>query len=260
MSRPLLLAWLDRLVRLPTAVHLWCAERELRAADVGAMPARLRLARRRNLARLRRYRRRGEFPQVAAGRPRPCFVDAAGRPCAVAYLMARSGDSEAVARVAEGANFARVREMPGPLLAAWARDSGLTTAELARIQPMYPPGPAAVERYVQIVATVGFVGAFAASSILFNLGRLAFTVRPRITTIGLGFLSGLFLIAYGLLADVRELKRTHLHDKTRSCLNTGSALGLVCVASAWITWQTVRDERRTRVGPSAGSGPPPERT
>ena len=139
----------DRVTKLTTMFHLWCAERELRAADIGRLPPHVQRARRRNLDRLRIYRRRGEFPRntTAPYGALPCFVDADGRRCAVAHLLIRSGAGPAVAQVAETSNTARLREITSPALEVWARDSGLTRDELARIQPMYSPSMAEAERY-----------------------------------------------------------------------------------------------------------------
>src|SRR4051794_20379068 len=88
MSPPLA-RFLQRVSRFATAFHLWCAERELRAADSAQRTPALQARRTRNLDLLRDYRRRGDFPRnlVDPNRPTPCFVDSDDRRCAVAYLM-----------------------------------------------------------------------------------------------------------------------------------------------------------------------------
>src|SRR5205085_4971519 len=137
--------WWRRFAKVPTYWHLLCAELELRAADTRALPGAWRQARQRTLDRLRDYRRRREFPHNsgAAKAYSPCFIDDEGRQCAVAYLMHASGAAEAALGVARVANYARLPDMRSDALDTWAAASGLTRAELARIQPAYPgdPGP-----------------------------------------------------------------------------------------------------------------------
>ena len=118
-----------------TAYHLWCAEQELRLADTSDMPDSLREARARNLDLLQGYRQRGEFPQQQENpyAALPCFIDSAGRLCAVACLMHASGDQATALEVAQTTNFARIRAMKFAKLDAWASKSGFTKQELARI-------------------------------------------------------------------------------------------------------------------------------
>ncbi|MEU8226442.1 hypothetical protein [Kribbella sp. NPDC048915] len=119
------------LIDLPTRIHLWSAELLIRHRP-SADPDRLR-----NLDVLREYRRSRAFPRNdTALRSTPYFVDRAGRHCAVAHLMRASGEDDAVRRIAATANLARIGDM-NPADLAWARRSGLTTRELARIQPQY---------------------------------------------------------------------------------------------------------------------------
>lgn len=151
---------------LPTRVHLWCAERELRAAPASS-PARAR-----NLDLLRDYRRGRAFPRHSRRRPEPCFVDAAGRHCAVAHLMARSGEHTAVERIAGSQNHARVRAMDPAPLSDWQRRSGFTVAELARIQPTYTPRSDLFLGWLAWLQLM-LLGPFALASIVVNLVRLA---------------------------------------------------------------------------------------
>jgi hypothetical protein len=154
------------LLDLPTRVHLWTAERELRAATTATAPA----SRHRQLDLLREYRRGREFPRHHHRRPVPCFVDDAGRHCAVAHLMARAGEHHAVGRIVAADNFARLRDMDLAPLRDWQRRSGLSVAELARIQPTYgfePDAQAASFAVYQLA-----LSPFALVSIVLNLLRL----------------------------------------------------------------------------------------
>lgn len=119
------------LIDLPTRLHLWSAEFQIRHRS-SADPERLR-----NLDVLRDYRTSRAFPRNDTGlRSTPYFVDTDGRHCAVGHLMRESGEHDAVRRIAAEANLARIDDMD-PVDLGWAGRSGLTKRELARIQPMY---------------------------------------------------------------------------------------------------------------------------
>lgn len=142
--------WLERMIILivwqlddiRVRRHFRRVERQLRAREVHTQPTLLRLARHRNLDRLRRYWRQSRFPRNY-GRPRarawraPCFIDQNKRVCAVAYLVIESGHVETAARTAQDANYAYVDEIESAELTVWARTSGFSRAELALIQPAY---------------------------------------------------------------------------------------------------------------------------
>lgn len=124
------------LIDLPTRIHLWSAEFQIRHRSPSSNPARLR-----NLDVLRAYRKSRAFPRNDTGlRSTPYFVDADGRHCAVGQLMRASGATDAVRRIATATNLARIDEMDPAVLAGWTARSGLTKRELARIQPNYPNG------------------------------------------------------------------------------------------------------------------------
>ena len=90
------------------------------------------------LEELDRYRARRQLPRNTYVRGlSPVFVDTEGRRCAVAHLLGASGDEDLVERTRAGSNLARIREMHDEDLSMWARRHGLTTWELARIQPGY---------------------------------------------------------------------------------------------------------------------------
>lgn len=122
------------LIDLPTRIHLWSAEFQLRHRSPSSDPARLR-----NLDVLRAYRKSRAFPRNDTTLVNtPYFVDRDGRHCAVGHLMRESGEHDVVRRIAAEANLARIGDMDQAVLADWTRRSGLTKRELARIQPGYP--------------------------------------------------------------------------------------------------------------------------
>ncbi|MEJ7598692.1 MAG: hypothetical protein WKG01_12350 [Kofleriaceae bacterium] len=115
-------------------------------SDLDAWRAALGAARERAIGRLRVYREAGKFPRNhrVLGTT-PTFVDEHGTPCAVGYLMVRSGHQALVASIARADNNVYVeRIVEGPAL-AWILRSGLTQDECALIQPSYdwerPPRP-----------------------------------------------------------------------------------------------------------------------
>ena len=103
-----------------------------------------RQARRETLEWLDEYRAAGVFPHnhVRSGERVPVFVDPHGTPCAVGYLMLRSGQDRLVERVVRTDNLVRVRSLRDDAeVAAWLESRGLSLEEAALIQPMYDPQP-----------------------------------------------------------------------------------------------------------------------
>lgn len=123
--------------------HLEEVERHLRSVDVSHLSADQRTRRAEALDHLREYRLRGEFPHNHSFEQRtPFFVDHRGVQCAMAYLIARSGGQDLVARVKASANNAYVRDLASdPELGAWLERNGMTAAEAALVQPTYGRGP-----------------------------------------------------------------------------------------------------------------------
>lgn len=120
--------------------HLLGAERILVSADVSHLTEAQRERRARAIALLREYRRAGVFPHNHdfPGERVPYFVDRHGTLCAMAYLIARTGGEEIVARVARTANNAYVAELAGDrAFRRWLDRHGMTVAEAARVQPSY---------------------------------------------------------------------------------------------------------------------------
>jgi hypothetical protein len=119
---------------------------ELDARDVHALGATERANRSALLGTLRLYRDRGVFPHNYdfPGAAVPYFVDRkTGTLCAVAHLLASTGWSDIVERVALGDNNVRVAQLAGDsAFNGWLDAHGLTLAEAARIQvPYMQPEP-----------------------------------------------------------------------------------------------------------------------
>lgn len=117
--------------------HYRAALAELSAADVSHLEPAQRAARATALAELSVYCERGVFG-VGGDTTRerePNFVDGGGRLCAVANLMAASGERALVDEVASAANHAYVVELASnPALVEWLDRHGFTIEEAARIQ------------------------------------------------------------------------------------------------------------------------------
>lgn len=122
--------------------HLMAVERELRSRTVSGLEPALRRARAENLDRLHDYWVSGVFPRNFTVPSRVPFLrDSLGTPCAVAYLVERSGRGALVDALAAADNHVYVDDVSdGPLL-DWMEGSGLTQEECARIQPSYDPFP-----------------------------------------------------------------------------------------------------------------------
>jgi len=132
----------DAVVRELVRSHLRRTHLELSAVDASGLVPALKAARRRHLAELERYCRRGAFPRNTdfPGRRVPYLRDRFGTTCAVAHLIESSGGGALVDALAAADNNVRVGDVRrGPLL-SWIERSGLTRAEVARIQPGYPGG------------------------------------------------------------------------------------------------------------------------
>ena len=119
--------------------HLLSVAARLAIADVRALTPELQQARQRNLARLVEYARAGRFPDKPASIPGriPNFLDADGARCAVGYLIEQDLGLTAVREIAAEHQFDYVPYIDSPVLASWQSTSGLTTTELAMIQPTY---------------------------------------------------------------------------------------------------------------------------
>lgn len=126
--------------RRRVAAHLVRAEKLAREGDRPRDPVRA-LVRSLLLDALGEYRSAGRFPRHGArARRTPVFVDARGTPCAVAHLLALSGQGALVEKIARERNRAFVHALADePALAQWLEDAGLSLDEAALIQPGYAP-------------------------------------------------------------------------------------------------------------------------
>lgn len=108
------------------------------APNVQAWRNYLATQRRQNIGWLRAYMQAGVFPEnrVRPGRLN-VFVDANGRLCAVANLLAHSGHRVLVDRVSRANNFVRFADVGAGPLVDWSLSSGLTREEIIRIQEPY---------------------------------------------------------------------------------------------------------------------------
>ena len=119
--------------------HFDSVDLELRSRDASHYSASQRANRAQLVRWLRDYRNAASFPKNHAfPEPTPFFRDRDGVLCAMAYLIARSGRTDIVDKVAATRNNAYIRELiDDPALVAWLDSWGLTAAEAARIQPSY---------------------------------------------------------------------------------------------------------------------------
>lgn len=186
--------------------HLLEVEVELLERDLSDLSAEQRENRARNIAVLRQYRERGIFPHNHdfPGREVPYFVDRHGTHCAMAYLIARSGSTDLVERIAGSRNNAYVPDLADDLeLIAWLDNAGLTPQEAARIQPTYE-GPYFEEG--EAVETSYVLGRLAASG-LAGLGvGLNFPgddASPSRWRSGVGVAGGALAVVLGAM-DVNE--------------------------------------------------------
>ena len=123
-----------RLVR-----HFDSVDLELRSRDVSHYTASQRANRAKLVSWLLDYRNAGSFPtNDRFAEPTPFFRDKDGVLCAMAYLIARSGRTDIVDKVAATRNNAFIRDLvDDPALVTWLDSWGLTAGEAARIQPSY---------------------------------------------------------------------------------------------------------------------------
>ena len=85
---------------------------------------------------LHAYLQVGIFPQNAApdGQHYPCFINGAGRICAVGYLMAQTA-ARAAERINQRFQYRNLLDMHDDTLGRWVTQSDLSLADCALIQP-----------------------------------------------------------------------------------------------------------------------------
>lgn len=140
---------------LRTRVHLqWAHDHLAQNTPRGLSPRQLE-SRARVLAELQAYVDRAEFPRNEAvpGRA-PRFVDDRGVHCAVAYLLAQTGEQALVADIDARHEYDAVAAFDAPALLPWADEHGVTVDELALVQPTYGWDPPPLEPPAQTVDDV----------------------------------------------------------------------------------------------------------
>lgn len=112
--------------------------RELRAVDLAHLDAETRARRAAGIAALEAYAAAGVFPRnPGVPHPQEVFIDAEGRPCAMAELLVASGAAAEAEAISARENLARIEDMESPALDPWLAANGFTREEAQRIQPAY---------------------------------------------------------------------------------------------------------------------------
>jgi len=119
--------------------HLAYTEAYLRAHTPAKLPLAQRQRRTHLLDLLRTYWQAGVFPRNYdyANQRRPCFIDRAGRICAVGYLVEQTAGHAAAEAVNQRHQYDEVLAMHDATLNQWAAGNGLSVRECAMIQPTY---------------------------------------------------------------------------------------------------------------------------
>ncbi|WP_423929272.1 hypothetical protein [Candidatus Palauibacter sp.] len=239
--------------------HLRDVERFLRAHS----PAELSLAQRQQrsaaLDWLREYTQRGTFPHnyTRPGERVPVFVDEHGTPCAVAYLLRRSGEDALVREIARADNHVYTGTLAEERrLASWLEEMGLTPGEIARIQPGYiprAPRPEPGESHAVRGAAEPASGAWryvaplsVGSALIAHLTDTRPGARPVV-----GAINGAFAVGHAGLAAHALLAEWGSDGAGRSAAING-ALALVSAHAAWSRFRR-RSETRSPVGSREGA-------
>lgn len=121
--------------------HLVYAELLLRQRTPAGLPAALRQRRAHLLDLLHTYWQAGVFPRNEAsdGQRHPCFIDRAGRLCAVGYLVAQTAGRPAAERINQRFQYSNLLDVHDAALSRWVASSGLSLTDCALIQPTYGP-------------------------------------------------------------------------------------------------------------------------
>ena len=226
--------------------HLLDVERALRGRATVTLSAAQRERRNAALNWLREYRERGRFPHnhTHAGGRVPVFVDEHGTPCAVAYLLQRSGRESLVRKVADADNNVYAWEFAGDArFSEWLDETGLTLAEAARIQPGYADGclcprddASNTWRYVAPLS--------AGSALVSHLAKPEGWARPVV-----GALNGAFAVVHAGFAW-HALNEWNDGGTVGAELSAAANTALV-FASGYVAWSLLR----SRPDEPATSGP-----
>lgn len=121
-------------------MHLLLVERHLRQHQPEGLSSEQVDLRLEMLDYLQDYALAGRFPVNSNHTTRtPYFIDHQGTACAVGHLLIQSGHQDFAYRVQSEMNNAYLLDMPYAEIGTWADAYGFTKAELAWIQPGYPP-------------------------------------------------------------------------------------------------------------------------
>lgn len=126
--------------KLAIQTHLSYVEQTLRKRATPHLSAQQLANRIACLDELHRYWQKGDFPQnIYLPYRNPVFIDKFDNFCAVGYLVKMTGNEQVSREIAATQNFRYVYEIQHDVLPKWAEQNGFSLAELAWIQPGYPP-------------------------------------------------------------------------------------------------------------------------
>lgn len=92
------------------------------------------------LTLLNNYIKRGIFPQNYETLNRnPIFIDIHQTPCAVAYLLQKTGETKLAEEINKSSHLSYIKDIKNEELELWVEKHGLTLEHLAMIQPAYAP-------------------------------------------------------------------------------------------------------------------------
>lgn len=118
--------------------HLENVLKILRAENTDGLSSAQKTSREKMLTLLDGYRLAGKFPMNYYRHERiPVFIDEHGTHCAVGYLMMMTGEEEMAQRISRTDNYAWVKDIHDPGVAAWQEASGLSVENLKLIQGAY---------------------------------------------------------------------------------------------------------------------------
>ena len=123
-------------------MHLRLVEKHLREHTPDGLDAQQIQNRKKALDILKGYYQNSIFPENHYHTVRqPYFIDNYGTACAVGYLVIETGFEALAKQISQENNYAYIRDLEPkyPALSGWAEEFGFSLAELAWIQPGYPP-------------------------------------------------------------------------------------------------------------------------
>lgn len=121
-------------------MHLLLVENYLNQHSLEGLSSEQTTRRGEMLDQLKAYALEGRFPINAQHNTRtPYFIDHQGTACAVGHLLIQSGHEDFAYQVQSEMNHSYLLDMPYAEIGSWADAYGFTKAELAWIQPGYPP-------------------------------------------------------------------------------------------------------------------------